>query len=305
MTAAEAQAVQLAGLSQGMSDYQRGTCVAVRWETLEAQVNLRGSTYWMPMAGVSPVPQRECWVGFLGAKPMCLGPVPRPALGVVQSAPAGGLVSVKADDDAVYSLANTELELVAGQRVLIQWDGGGSVVGVLSADPVTHDDLIPDPPVIRPPDGGAPQPVVFNATDSGTQNGSGLTGAGSFWTAQVYCGDSTLGAFLYGGQMANTIPDNANCTGIRIYVDAVSSRGNPPRFGLHSLDAKTGQLVVDHVYQPPEGGGTGWKTLPVEWAGILARGERRGIATAHGGIHIYSPAGQRNSGALEITYGSS
>jgi hypothetical protein len=120
----------------------------------------------------------------------------------------------------------------------------------------------------------------------------------------VYCGDTTLGAFTYAGQMANTIPDDARTTGIRLYVDAVTSRGNPPRFGLHSLDAKTGQLVVDHVYQPPEGGGTGWKTLPLEWAGILARGERRGIATAHGGYHVFSAAGQRNSGALEITYGS-
>lgn len=302
-SAGQVQAQDIATLRQGMSKRRSGICVSVDWPSGTARVNVEGANVDMPMAGPPPTPQRACWVGYLGNQPVCLGPVWRAPLGVVQSAPANGLVSVKTDDGGTYTVAyDAGLTLTATQRVWIDWTYGGVVLAVLSADPITHDDLIPDPPVVPPPaPGGAGFDVtrVFNPVTSGTQN----TGQSRLWTSQVYCGDTTVGGFFYGDQVGSTIPDTAPIKSVRLFVNQESGRGNQPTIGLHSLADPGGVIAVDQAVAIPAG--TGWKTLPNAFGDALKTGYRKGLGTNHGGFWIWAAANQGNSGALEIVYGSS
>ncbi len=192
----EVQARDLAETSAGHVEAAKRHLRFRRLAVRHGRVNVEGAKWDMPMSGPPPTPQRECWVGYLGNQPVCLGPVWRAPLGgVVQSAPANGLVSVKTDDGGTYTVAyDTRLTLTATQRVWIDWSTAAWSYASVRG-PITHDDLIPDPPVVPPPaPGGAGFDVtrVFNPVTSGTQN----TGQARLWTSQVYCGDTTVGGVL-------------------------------------------------------------------------------------------------------------
>ncbi len=190
------------------------------------------------------------------------------------------------DDGGTYTVAyDTRLTLTATQRVWIDWTYGGVVICVLSADPITHDDLIPEP-AGRPTasSGGAGFDVtrVFNPVTSGTQN----TGQARLWTSQVYCGDTTVGGFFYADQVGSTIPDTAVIKSVRLFVNQESGRGNQPTIGLHSLAKPGGVIAVDQAVAIPSG--TGWKTLPNAFGDALKTGYRKGFGTNHGGFWIWA-----------------
>lgn len=285
-------------LTQGLSSLKQGTCVSINWVTGMAMVNVTGGTVPMPMAGTPPIPNAKCWIGFLGNQPICLGAVARPSLATVSGSPSGGIVRVTGDDGQSYMVAyNAALTPASPTRVLVDWASGGTILCAVSADPVTGTPV--EVPIIG---GGGTQSRVFNPVSSGTQNGSGNSGAGSFWTSQVYCGDTTLGGFFYGDQIAGTVPDGAHIVpgSVQVYVDALRTSGGSPSIGVHSLSGRAGVLTVDNPVTVA--GGTGWKTLPDSFGDQLKTGARKGVGTRHGGYHIWSPAGSNNSGALRLSW---
>lgn len=295
-TLGQQQAQTTSQLKQGLSGRQKGTCVSIDWPNQLAVVNVRGGTPSMPFVS-PPIPQRACWVAFLGQQPLCLGPVLPPSTGTVAGAASAGLLPVTGDDEVAYQLAyDDDLTFTTGDRVLINTASGGVVVCRLSADPVTHDPFIPSPPVIPPSHGGS---QTFQPFDSGTQNGSGSTGSGSWGSETVWCGDSTLGAYFYRG-IDDSIPDGATITEARIYLHVDSGYGNSPSLATHALASKSGNVSMSN--KATISGGSGWKDLTAAQYNALKTGSAKGLGTDHGGFWIYSAAGQNNSGALYMKW---
>lgn len=291
----------IASARQGYSRLQQAVCVSVDWESSLALVNAGGGVISVPMAGDPPIPQRECWIGFLGQQPVCLGPVARPATGVIAGAAVDGLVPVTGDDGVLYNLAYDAgvTTWTTGTRVLIYWPGGGTVLFPLSADPFTHDDLIESPTQVTP-SGPTQHVLTFRPVASGSQAGSGSVGNGAFWTEVVRCGDTQIGGYFY-DNIDSAIPDNAHIDAASVFLFANSTYGNPPTLGLHALPSKAGALSVTGAVTIP--GGTGSKDLIAAGLDVspLINGAAKGLATHHGGNHLFAPWNQNGSGVLTIT----
>lgn len=295
-TAEEQQAEKIRTALGGMSSAQRGACQSIDWAAGTASVNVGGATVDLPMLA-APVVGAYCWVGLLGSTMMVLGPVPPSKLATAAGSPTSGLVTVVGDDSVSYTVAANGFTITSGTRVLLDWgDRGGYVVALVSADPLTGT------PVTGGGNAGgvAPKTKTFNPTGSGTQNSSygSLAGSGNFWTPQVYCGDTTLGAYFYGSQIGDTIPNGATILSGSIRLVEISGSGSAPSLGTHSLGGPSGGLVVGNVMGIP--GGSGAKKLSAAILNALKTGAAKGIATAHGGYHIFGPASQ--CGAITITW---
>jgi hypothetical protein len=262
-------------------------------------VNLNGSHVPALCAGGQfPAVGDSVMVLQIGTLLICMGAIPKPAHGIVVSAASEGRVSVEADDGQTYSLNYNHLYTPAvNDHVKIDWDLiGGFVVGPLAAAPTGDPHLIvPTGPGGSEGSGGTTT-VAFNPTDSGTWNGS------SYFTTQVYCGDTTLGAYFYGTQIADTIPDGAVINAIAVFVDETTNYypGSLATFGLHSLPGRSG--APNPSSPVPIAAGSGWKNLPLSFGDALKTGAAFGLATDHGGYHIFAPKGVGNSGALSITW---
>lgn len=294
-TAEEQQAAQIRQALAGASSAQQAACNSVSWAAGTANVNFGGSTVDLPML-VPPIIGAYCWVANLGGTVLVLGPVPPSPLATANGSPSSGLVQVTGDDGKPYTVASDGFTISSGTRVLLSWgDRGGYVVGLVSADPLTQT------PVNGGGNAGGGSTRVtktFNPTGSGTQNGSGSTGSGSFWTQQVYCGDSTLGAYFYGSQIGDTIPDSATIISGSIRLVEVSGYGDSPTLGTHGLVGPSGSLSVSNV--ETIAGGSGSKPLSGAILNALKTGAAKGIATAHGGYHIFGTSSQ--CGALTVTW---
>lgn len=276
----------------GMSDLRVGTCISIDWSAGTARVNVPGSTVDLPML-VVPVVNARCYVGFFANRPIVLGPVAMPPLVTATGVPSGGLVKVTGDDGQNYTVAANSFTIAAGDRLVVQWgDRGGFVVAKESADPLTG---IPINGGGNVP-GGAQQSRSFNSIASGSQAGSGGSGSGNFWTSDVYCSDSNLGAWIFGSQIADTIPDSAVIDAIAIGVTQTGGwGGSDPTFGLHTLGSLSGVITPTSAVGVP--GGSGAKGLPLSFGDALKTGAALGIATDHGGYWIYS-----GSASLTIVY---
>jgi hypothetical protein len=297
MNLEQLNAARLQQLQQGLSRLQQATCVAIDWVNGVATVNVPGSIMSLPMVGQPPIIGGLCWVGFLGLQPIVLGPVARPAFGTATDVPSAGLVPVTGDDGVAYVVTySSDQSITAGTRVQIDWSSGGTVVALPEADPNTGTSFVATPNPVAAP---TSKTWTFYPTDSGTQNGSGSSGSGSWGTNQVYCGDTTLGAYFYGTVVAGSIPDTATITSVKVYVNALQTSGSDPSIGLHPLVSKSGNVSVSSAVSVA--GGSGWKTLPNSFGDYLKTGSQRGLCTEHGGYHIWAPAGTGNSGALVIT----
>lgn len=297
VTATELQQTQNQSLRQGMSDLKVGTCLAIDWVAGTANVNVAGATVDLPMVGLPPIVGARCWVGYLAGRPLVLGAVPRSPFATVNGTPSGGLTAVLADDGETYPVTyDTRDTITIGLRVHVDWDCGGMIIGFPAADPYTGQPV---------PSGGGTVPkttrktVTFSPAWSGTTNGTELTGSGSWGSSNVWCGDSTLGAYGFGNQIDSTIPDAATIVSgyITLGIDG-SDYGDGPHLGTHALSSRSGVLSVGNVFSISSGGGR--KTLNATVLNALKTGAARGIATAHGGFHIYGAA--PGSGAITITW---
>jgi len=295
MTSAEKQqSAKNAELAAGMSDIRVGTCLSIDWAAHTAKVNIPGSTLDMPMLA-APVVNARCLVGFYANRPVVLGPEARPPLVTATGPASSGLVKVTGDDGVPYTVAADGFSISSGDRLVVLWaDRGGFVVGKESADPLTG------LPIGTAGNTPAPsqQSRTFNTVASGSQNSAYMGGSGTsgFWTNDVWAGDTTLGAWIFGTQIADTIPDSAVIDAIAIGVNQIGgSGGSSPKFGLHTLGSRAGTIVPTSAVTVP--GGTGPKGLPLSFGDALKTGAALGIATAHGGYWIYS-----GSASLTIVY---
>lgn len=280
-------------LQKGLSDRKQGVCVGIDWPSGSASVSVGGSLpVDMPMAGVPPIVNARCWVGFLGRAPICLGPVARPPFGTVSGAPSGGLVAVTGDDGEMYTVTYPSgFTPTSAQRVLLDWTSGGAILHQPAADPNTGD---ANPlPVI--PTGGA-QTRTFNPIASGTWN----SGSG-FHRSDVWCSSTETGVWIYEG-IAASIPDTANITGVVVHVDEYFNEfpSSLATIGMHHLSSLSGTPNVVSAVTVPAGSGD--KALPLSFGDALKTGAQLGLGTAHGGYHKWSAAGVNNSGALTISW---
>lgn len=290
------QAQTTAELRAGLSRLDAGVCLSIDWATYQAVVSVSGGTVPMPMVGTAPAVGDRVLVGILGNLPVCLGAVARPATGTVASTAANGKVHVTGDDGADYTVAyDTAYTPAGGHRVALNWAvPGGFVLGRLSSD-----QALEAPSTITAPSAKLGE-ATFIPTDSGTYD----VNFHDWFTSQVWSSSSTFGLYFYGGQIASTIPDNAEILEIRLYVDSVYTTGNSPTIGLHSETGKAGAPSVSSAVTIP--GGSGWKGqgegVPLSFGDALKTGQALGLGTSHGGYHKWSPARTNNSGALYIRW---
>lgn len=284
-------------LKKGASGLAQATCISVDWPNYLAVVNIAGGEVSVPMVGDAPYPGDTVWVGWLGQNPICLGPVPKATTGTVTGAGAAGFVTVLGDDNRSYTVPYTGTAPADNARVAMLWPAKGLLVGAMSAD-------APGVVPIAPPSsggGGAPGgsstgKMTFNPTESGTYNGSSWYGDGF-----VGCSASEQGAWFYGNQIADTIPDDATITVARIHIDEYFNRypSSLARLGTHTLTSKSGAPNVTGTLDIPRGSGD--RDIRM-YADALKTGAAKGIGTNHGGWHKFSPKGTRNSGAIYMEW---
>jgi hypothetical protein len=91
-------------------------------------------------------------------------------------------------------------------------------------------------------------------------------------------------------------------TAIAVFVDETTNYypGSLATIGTHGLPGKSGAPITGDAV--PISAGSGWKPLPNAFGGVLATGSAYGLATDHGGFHIFAPKGVGNSGALTINW---
>lgn len=178
--------------------------------------------------------------------------------------------------------------LVRGQIVTLYWQGGATVMNVLST---------PRPVVEPPPAQGnaAVQHVdTFTAVDAGT------FGGGNWNQRQVWASASTLGAWFYGSKIVDTLR-GAPVQRIEIFCTLAQVFGDAPVFATHSHASKPGGA-------PALGNSTAlrvssgiWLELPLAFGQHLA-GTPGGVGLNHGGFNKFrSLAEDPQSGALRIT----
>lgn len=294
-TATELQARTNAALASQGAALQKGTCTAIDWVNGVATVILPGTQIDLPMVGVAPILNERCWVATVAAQMILLGPVTRPPYGAVAGSPAGGLVTVLCDDTVRRDVTfQDSTGLTSGARVLIDWTGGGQIVGLPQADPNTGLPLNL-PGVITP---GGPQAITFNPYTSATWR-DGTYGSG--WIGgQVWDADHNRGAWFYQG-IADTIPDNAVDGHLSIFVPSGDGYGGNPSIGAHALGGPSGTLGITGRKVIPSGGG--WIDISEFFDGFKT-GALLGIGTGGGGNWKFPPAGQNNSGAIAATWRS-
>lgn len=258
------------------------------------QVDFGAGPVGMLSAGVYwPVPGEPVRVLRVGSASVLIGPaVPKPTFGVVASVAA---TSVVVDfgagiQETIGILAGYTPTI--GDQVVIHRGSVATVLGTLAEIPPAP----PEPPPAPAPD---TRTVTFSPTAAGTQN----TGSSSFWTGDVWCGNTTIGAWFYGDSIARTIPDDASIVSGRISVSEFYNAypGSLAQLGTHTRKSKSGVIAVTGEHEISAG--SGWKPLPIDFLNRLKTGDAYGIATNHGGYHKFHGLAY-SSGRLEITFES-
>lgn len=257
-------------------------------------VDFGGGPVSMLSAGVYwPVPGEPIRVLRVGAVSLLIGPaVPRPTFGVVSSVGTTNVV-VDFGGGAAEEIGILDgYTPTIGDQVVIHRGSVATVLGKLAQNPPPPPPTPPAPTVDR-------RSIVFSPTAAGTQN----TGSSAFWNDDVWCGNTTTGAWFYGDQIDRTIPDSATVISGRLYVAEFYNAypGSLARLGTHTRKAKSGVVTVTGTYEISRG--TGWKPLPADFLNRLKTGEAYGIATNHGGFHKFRGLAS-SSGRLEITFES-
>lgn len=215
---------------------------------------------------------------------------PRRSTGTVKSL-AAPLVTVTTSIGDVAMPYLSSYAPVVGHLVAINWTAGGIVLGQVTAAP---DGITPGPgPGPTPP---ADYSVDFISADSGSYGTS-------WFTNDVYCSASNIGAWFYGTTIADTIPDAALILSVSVYVTEFYNQfpSSLATIGTHPLTGKAGVPVVSNAITISAG--TGWKSLPASFGDLLKTGAAKGVGTNHGGYHKFTArASDSSSGLLRIAW---
>lgn len=294
MTAAGKQAEQNAKFEQGLSSLTQGVCVSVDWEHRLANINVGGAGgaigIAMPMVTSAPYPGDAVWVAYLGAQPICLGIVPKPATGTTSGSAAGGRTTVIGDDGVTYSsLPYIGTAPSSGQRVVLNWPSNGTIIGVSSADQTGT------PPEVPPTPGGGSGAQVFFPTSSATWRSGGWADAG------FSVSDTRSGFYFYGTQMRDTIPAGSTVTGIGIDVSAIAAPSSAVTLTLHAAGSQPGSppAAIDSFVVSQD---SGYKTLPTAWGAAMKDGAAFGIGSVQASASGWMQWAGAPSGALSISW---
>lgn len=284
-------AARLAHMDRSSTRVQQGTCKTMDWANGRAIINISGGEVPVPVVGVAPIPGRQVWVLYVGDAAVCLGMLPRSAMGLVQGAAAAGRVPVKGDDGKTYSLPYLGTAPGNGTRVALDWSTGGHVQGVMSAEPEGSDYVPPD----TAPPSGETRTITINPIDSGSYSNSNAS-----WFGTAVASDSnSRGAYFYGTQVRDSIPAGATIVRAEFFAAFELAQYAGVQIGASTLAGKAGAPAwatgaIDI------GLASGWKNI----AGLMPslRSTGRSIATGNTGYSRLSRAGVANAGALSITF---
>lgn len=284
-------AADLEKLRQQTAGLTRGTVESIDWVNGLATVNVGGGSVPMPMLLAAPLIGIEVWVAYLGQQPLCLGPIAHSALGSVQSV-ASGYASVLGDDGRVVSVPYLGGAPSIAARVVMDPLAGGTVLGTLSAEPLGSTPSVPTVPE------SSIKSFTFKPTSSGNWTGSGYNSI-----SDPYCSDSNVGAYLYGSQIPDSIPNSAVYVkgSLKIYLVETTNRypSSKANLGRHNRSSKSsGNPSATSTFEIPDCRGGRWVSLPDSWDDNFRLGTARGVSFDHGGYHIYRRAGSENSGVI-------
>lgn len=176
--------------------------------------------------------------------------------------------------------------------VFLDWASGGLVVAVIEA-PVQ-----PEPPDPPPGEDAGPKVVTreFDAVDSGSfQSGYGWR------TNDVWSSASNIGAWFYGTQVKDTIPDGAKIRKAWIYLPRPIRLLGARPFGRHTAEKKPGgSLSITDT--STLGKTSGLVEIPTSLVDFLKANDG-GLGFALGGYNIW-PGTQKDgrSGQLRVEY---
>lgn len=261
----------------------------------DQRVPVAFATAWVPEVN-EPV-----YVDTIDGVSRLVGPTtPKPGMGVVVSLDASGdYVTVMTDfGNYLMPYAAPDPDAPAptsGDSVGIDWSSGPKCYRLSTS---------PDP-VVPPPDpggGSTPQTFTqeFRAVDAGTTHPNG-----DWWQREVWAADGNVGAWFYGSQIRDTIPNGALFLSLEVSINRIQRFGSAPNWALHDLPGKSGvpSFFGQTSWHP---GGDGWQTPPnpQSWFDALkAGGNARGIGLNRGGYNKFSSLAQDGrSGALRISW---
>lgn len=259
-------------------------------DTFRAVVDFDGGRVPAYLLGYRPEVNEPVWVMVVDGVAYVCGPgVPRPSEGTVVSVDAVAHTAVVSSDVGEVTVGYPAALLLApGDLVRLVWHGGGWVLDIITAA------VAPDVPT--GPSAGGRNTVEFTAIDSGSyQPGFGWR------TNDVWSSASNKGAWFYGSQIRDTIPDSASIVSAEIFLPNPSKLTGARPFGRHTYDTKPGgePTITD---TSTLGGTSGWVSIPTSHIDYL-KSNAGGVGFALGGWWIWAGTqGNGSSGRLRVTY---
>ena len=239
---AKGQAETVKHLSDAGASVSTGTCVGYDWDQSLTVVNVGGSVLSMPWDGAPP------WIGdrvrvlTSGGQPVAQL-VHGSAVGTVVSVDSG-VATVFGDDDRTYLYPHAaSLTLVGSERVRLD-HGGRLVVAEYAAEPPGSDFEVPAAP---PGSGGS---VTFVPTDSGSWRD------GAFRSGDAEANEFRVGAYYFGQQIRDSIPDSATVTSMVLDLTETFNGdvGTDVRLGTHDQGFPASQPSITGSIDVPGSG---------------------------------------------------
>lgn len=266
----------------------------VRFEGLMAVVNVGGTQVTIPNVGMYfPVPNDSVRIIRIGKHTFLWGPaVARSPVGRVSATGTPRCTVEYPNGSGVTKLMGypSNVTPAVNDIVLIDWTSGGTVIDKITAAPVN---LVPDDPGNTSP--GTAGRQVFRAVDSGSY--------GTNWfTHDIYDSTSNLGAWFYGSQIADTIPDNAVITSVAICLTPRSTQYAAPKLRVHTA-AQMGSLTFTGASHTLSGT-SGYVSVPTA-VGDLLKANKYGVGFEPntGGYNIFKSVWEDGaSGSLDISW---
>lgn len=241
------------------------------------------------LRGITPAVNESVWVEVANGVAYMHGPtIPKPDSGTVVSTSSGTAILTTTMGEISASYDDGLLLLDPGDTVRLSWGPSGAwVLGVAIE--------APDPDVPPAPGGGSRRVTrEFTAIDSGSWQ------ADYGWrTIDVWSSANNKGAWFYGTQIADTIPDSAVIVGSpQIYLpNPIRLLGAAP-FGRHAYASKPGgEPIITATSTLP--GTSGWVDIPASLLDHL-KTNVGGLGFGLGGWNVWLGGGQ--SGTVRVTY---
>lgn len=255
----------------------------------EGPVQVYSAGFYTPLPGG--------WVRVLkfDSFTLMLGPVVQdPAYGRVTATGSPKLTVQYPDGstELLFYMSSAYPSPAVNDDVLINRASGGMIMGKVTGVPISGY-LPSSAPVVGPKSFA----VDFRATDSGSYDNS----YDSWFQNDVWASVHANGAWFYGSSIADTIPDGATVTAVRLYAPEFYSVGGAASIGTHTLTSKSDALTVSSAV-PVNGGG--WLGLPTSFGDALKTGAAWGVGTIQGNFfHKYrGRASDAQSGLLHIEW---